>query len=102
MLCNYPPLRYSQEYYTITILLLLLSTFTAFPLFTPKAMTMAPIVAPLMDEFYTWTFGPDEIINLFPVSFGRMQVDFFSVSCYWIPPAASVQPTRTIKADSER
>ena len=77
MLCNYPPLRYSQEYHTITILLLLLSTFAAFPLFTPKAMTRAPIVEAPMDQFYTWTFGPDEIIDLFPISFGRMKVDFF-------------------------
>ena len=25
-----------------------------------------------MDQFYTWTFGHDEIIDLFPISFGRM------------------------------
>jgi len=77
MLCNYPPLRYSQEYHTITILLLLPSTFAAFPLFTPKTITMAPIEEAPMDEFYTWTFGPDEIINLFSISFGRMKVDLF-------------------------
>jgi len=70
MLCNYPPLRYSQESHTITILLLLLSTFATFPLFTPKAMTTASIEKAPMDEFYTWTFGPDEIIDLFPISFG--------------------------------
>jgi hypothetical protein len=58
-------------------LLLLPSTFAAFPLFTPKAMTTAQIKEAPMDEFYTWTFGPDEIIDLFPISFGRMKVDFF-------------------------
>jgi len=76
MLYNYPPLRYSQESHTITILVLLPSTFAACPLFTPKAMTTAPIEEAPMDELYTWTFGPDEIINLFPFSFGRMQGDF--------------------------
>jgi len=66
-------------------------------------MTTAPIAEAPMNEFYIWTFGPDEIIDLFPISFGRMKVDlFFSVSCYWIPPAVGVQPTRTMKADSER
>ena len=55
-----------------------------------------------MPDFYTLTFGPDEIIDLFPISFGRMQVDLLPVSCYWIPPAAGVQPTRSMKADSER
>jgi len=73
---NYPPLRYSQESHTITILLLLPSTFAACPLFTPTAMTTAPIKEAPMDEFYTRTFGPDEIIDLFPISFGRMKVDF--------------------------
>jgi len=77
MLCNYPPLRYSQEYHTITILLLLPSTFATFPLFTPKAMTTASIAEAPMDEFYTWTFGYDEIIDHFPISFGRMKADFF-------------------------
>ena len=77
MLCNYPPLRYSQESHTITILLLLPSPFAAFPLFTPKAMTTAPIEEAPMDEFYTETFGPNEIINLFPISFSRMKVGFF-------------------------
>jgi len=77
MLSNYPALRYSQEYHTITILLLLPSTFAAFPLFTPKAMTTAPITEAPMDEFYTWRFGPNEIINLFPISFGGMKADFF-------------------------
>jgi len=77
MLCNYPPLRYSQESHTITILLLLPSTFAVFPLFTPKAMTTAPIQEAPIDEFYTWTFGPDEIIDFFPISFGRMKVEFF-------------------------
>jgi len=77
MLCNYPPLRYSQQSHTITILLLLPSTFAVFPLFTPKAMTTAPIEAAPMDEFYTWTFGPDEISDLFPISFGRTKVDIF-------------------------
>jgi len=77
MLCNYPRLRYSQESHTITILLLLLSTFAVFPLFTPKAMPTALIEEAPMDEFYTWTFGPDEIIDLFPISFGRIKVDFF-------------------------
>jgi len=62
---------------TITILLLLPSTFAAFPLFTPKAMTTAPIEEAPMDEFYTWTFGPDAKINLFPISFARMKVDSF-------------------------
>jgi len=76
MLCNYPPLRYSQESHTITILVVLLATFAAFPLFTPKAIT-TPIEEALMDEFYTWTFGPDEISDLFPISIGRMKVDFF-------------------------
>jgi len=66
MLCNYPPLRYSQEYHTITILLLLPPTFAAFSLFTPKAMTTAPIAEAPMDEFDTLTFGPDQIIDLFP------------------------------------
>jgi len=75
MLCNYPPLRYSQEYHTITILLLLSSTFAAFPVFTPKAMTKAPIAEAPMDAFYTSTFDPDEIINLFPICLGRMKVD---------------------------
>ena len=77
MLCNYPPLRYSQDYHTITILLLLPSIFATFPLFTSKAMTTAPIEEAPIHEFYTWTFGPDEIIDLFPISFGRMNVDFF-------------------------
>jgi len=77
MLCNYPPLRYSQEYHTITILLLLPSTFAAFPLFTPKAMTTAPIAEAPMDEFYTWPLCPDERINLFPISSGRMKAEFF-------------------------
>jgi len=77
MLCNYPPLRYLQEYHTITILLLLLSTFAAFPLFTPKARTTAPIAEAPMDEFYTWRFGRDEIIDLFPISFSRLKADFF-------------------------
>jgi len=77
MLCNYPPLRYSHESHTITILLLLPSTYAAFPLFTPKAITTAPNEEAPMDEFYTRTFGPDEIIDLFPISFGRMKVDFF-------------------------
>jgi len=76
MLFNYPPLRYSPESHTITILLRLPSTFAAFPLFTPKAMTTAPIEEAPMDEFYTWTFGPDEISDLFPISFERMKVDF--------------------------
>jgi len=76
MLCNYPPLKYSQEYHTITILLLLPSTFAVFPLFTPKTITTAPIAEAPMDEFYTWTFGLDEIINLFPISFSRMKADF--------------------------
>jgi len=40
-------------------------------------MTRAPIDEAPMDEFYTWTFGPDEIIDLFPISFGRIKVDFF-------------------------
>jgi len=77
MLCNYPPLRYSQESHAITILLLLPSTFAAFPLFTPESMTTAPIEKAPMDEFYSLTFGPDEISALFPFSFGRMKVDFF-------------------------
>jgi len=53
MLCDYPPLRYLQEYHTITILLLLPSTFAALPLFTPEAMTTAPIAEAQTDEFYT-------------------------------------------------
>jgi len=65
-------------------------------------MTTTLIAEAPIDELYTWTFGPDEIIDLFPISFGRMKVDFFSVSSYWIPPAVSMQPTRTMKADSER
>jgi len=65
MLCNYPPLRDSQESHTITILLLLPSTFAAIRLCTPKEMTTAPIEEAPMDEFYTWTFGPDEITNFF-------------------------------------
>jgi len=81
MLCNYPLLRYPQEYHTITILLLMPSTFAAFPLFTPKVITTAPMAEAPMDEFYTWTLGPDEIINLFPISFGRMEADFLSVCC---------------------
>jgi len=40
-------------------------------------MTTAPIEEAPMDEFYTWIFGTDEIIDLFPISFGRMKVDFF-------------------------
>jgi len=40
-------------------------------------MTTAPMEEAAMDEFYTWTFGPDEIIDLFPISFGRMKVDSF-------------------------
>jgi len=47
-------------------LLLLPFTFAAFPLFTPKAMTTAPIEEAPMDKFYTWTFGRDEIFDLFP------------------------------------
>jgi len=77
MLCNYAPLRYSQESHTITILMLLPSAFAAFALFTTKAMTTAPIEEAPMHEFYTWTFGLDEIIDLFPLSFGRMKVDIF-------------------------
>jgi len=77
MICNYALLRYSQESYTITILLLLPATFPPFPLFTPKTITTAPIEEAPMDEFYSWTFGPDEIIDLFPLSFGRMKVHFF-------------------------
>jgi len=77
MLCNYPPLRYSQEYHTITILLLLPSTFASCPLFTPKTMTAAPIAEAPMDEFYTWTFDPDAIINLFPIAFTRMKMEVF-------------------------
>ena len=77
MLCNYSPPRYSQEYHTITILLILSSTLAAVPLFTPKAMTMDPIAGAPMDKFYTWTFGPDEIIEHFPISFGRMKAHFF-------------------------
>jgi len=77
MLCNYPPLRYSQEYHTITILLLLPSTFATLPLFTPKAITMGPIDEAPIDEVYTWIFGPDEIIDHFPISFGRMKVNLF-------------------------
>jgi len=76
MLCNYPPLRYLQEYHTITILLLLPSTFAAFPLFTINAMTTAPIADAQMDGFYTWTFGPDKILDLSPISFCRMKADF--------------------------
>jgi len=76
MLCNYPPLRYSQESHTITILLLLPSTIAAFPLFTPKAMTTAPIEEAPIAEFYTWTFGPDELMDRFPISFGRIKVQF--------------------------
>jgi len=101
MLCNYPPLRYSQDSHTITILLLLPSTFAVFPLFTRKVRTTAPIEEAPMEKFYTWTFGPDEIIDLCPISFDTMKVAFFSVSGYWIPPAAGVQPTRTMKADSQ-
>jgi len=77
MLCDNSPLRYLQESHTITILLLLPSTFATFPLLTPKMMTTAPIAKAPMDEFYTWTFGPDEIIDLFTSSFGRIKVDFF-------------------------
>jgi len=40
---------------------------------------MAPIEEAAMDEFYTWTFGPDEISDIFPISFGRMKVHFFFV-----------------------
>jgi len=57
-------------------LLLLLSTFAAFPLFTPKAMTAAPIAQAAMDEFYAGIFGPDKTINLFPISFSRIKADF--------------------------
>jgi len=39
-------------------------------------MTTAPFTEAAMDEFYTWTFGPDEIINVFPIAFSRMKVDF--------------------------
>jgi len=77
MLCNYPRLGYSQEPHTITILLLLPSTFAALPLLTPKAMTTAPIEEASMDDFYTWTLGPDEINELFPIAFGTMKVHFF-------------------------
>jgi len=77
MLCNYPSLIYSQESHTITILLLLPSTFAPLSLFTSKAMTTAPIEEAPMNEFYTWTFGLDEIIDLVPFSFGRMVVGFF-------------------------
>jgi hypothetical protein len=45
MLCNYPPLKYSQEVQIVTILLLLPSSFAAFSLFLHlvKAMTTASI-----------------------------------------------------------
>jgi len=49
------------------------STFAVFALFTPKAMTTAPIAEAPMDQFYTWTFGPDEISDLFPISFVTMK-----------------------------
>jgi len=78
MLCNYPSLRYSQESHTITILLLLPSTFAAFPLFTLKTMTTAAIQEAPIDEFYIWTCGPDEIIDLIPISFRRMKLELFS------------------------
>jgi len=77
MLYNYPPLRYSQESHTITSLLLLRSTFAAFPFFKPNAMTTARIEEARMDEFYTWRFRPDEISALFPISFCRMKVEFY-------------------------
>jgi len=38
---------------------------------------MASIAEAPMEEFHTWTFGPDESINLFTISFGRMKADFF-------------------------
>jgi hypothetical protein len=89
MLCNYPPLKYSQEFHMVTILLLLPSTFAAISLFLHlvKAMTTASIAEAPMDEFYTWTFGPDEIINLFSISFGRMTADFFF--CKLLPDPTS-------------
>ena len=78
MLCNYPPLKYSQEFHMVTILLLLPSTFAAFLyLHLVKEMTTASIAEAPMDKFCTRTFGPDEIINLFSISFGRMKADFF-------------------------
>jgi len=77
MLCNYPPLRYSQESHTITILLLLPATIAAFALFTSKAITTAPIKEAPMDEFYTWTFGPDEIIDIFPTFLCQNQGGLF-------------------------
>jgi len=85
MLCKYLSLRYLQEYHTIMILLVLLSTFTAFPLFTPKAITMAPLAESPIDEFYTCTFGHHKIINLFPISFGRMKADFFFCQLFLDP-----------------
>jgi len=57
--------------------LLLPSTFAALPLFTPKAMTTTPIAEAPMNQFYNWTFGPDEMIDLFPICIGRMKADVF-------------------------
>jgi len=39
---------------------------------------MALIAEAPIDEYYTRTFGPDEIIDLFPISFARMKADLFS------------------------
>jgi len=64
MLYNYPPLRYSPEYPTITICLLQPSSFAAFSLFTTKPMTTAPIEEAPMNEFYTRTFGADCNVSL--------------------------------------
>jgi hypothetical protein len=40
-------------------------------------MTTALIAQAPMDEFYIWTFGRNEIINLFSITFGRMTADLF-------------------------
>ena len=57
--------------------MLLPSTFAALSLFTHKAITMAPMAEARTDEFYTSTLGPDEIIDPFHISCGRMKADVF-------------------------
>jgi len=76
---GYHPFKYSQDHHTVSIPLLVLSTFAPFSLYYEprQSITMASIAEAPMEEFHTWTFGPDESINLFTISFGRMKADFF-------------------------
>jgi len=40
-------------------------------------MATASIAEGSTEDFQTWTFGPDDSITLYTISFGRMKADFF-------------------------